>query len=496
MRQNQTSIAVGRILAEPGRHPAGGPARLAFADGRIAEVAAVDAASLAPHERGLLALPALANAHDHGRGLKTLAYGALDDLLEVWLTALGQEPRVDPYLRAAAAFGRLAEGGIAAANHCHNTQDPAALVAEAEAVSAAARDVGVRIAFAVPIHDRNPVVYGDVAPLMEGLPAPARERLAAREGRAMSVRAALDAVEAIAAFEHETFHVQYGPVGPQWVSDAALAAIAEASAANGRRIHMHLYETRFQKEWAEAAYPHGLLRHLDAIGLLSPRLTVAHGVWLDEADCALLAERGVTVSVNTSSNLRLRSGIAPVKRYVGAGLRFAMGLDGMAFDDDEDGFREMRLLWHHQRGFAGDGVLAAADLFEAVIANGRRTVVGDDGGGGLTAGAPGDVAIVDYAAMADDVLREAADPIDVILTRASKHHLKRFIVGGRTIVADGRCVSVDLDGIGAALRDQARAGWARNPPDAETTGVLREAMRRYYVCGCHRTISERQLVAS
>jgi len=77
---------------------------------------------------------------------------------------------------------------------------------------------------------------------------------------------------------------------------------------------MHLFETQAQREWADAVYPEGLVCRLDEIGFLSPRLTVAHGVWLKEDECALLAERGVTVSVNTSSNLRLRSGIAPVAR--------------------------------------------------------------------------------------------------------------------------------------------------------------------------------------
>ena len=57
------------------------------------------------------------------------------------------------------------------------------------------------------------------------------------------------------------------------------------------------------------------MRFLDDIGLLSPRLTVAHGVHLADEECALMAERGVTVAVNTACNLRLRSGVAPVGRF-------------------------------------------------------------------------------------------------------------------------------------------------------------------------------------
>jgi cytosine/adenosine deaminase-related metal-dependent hydrolase len=296
-------------------------------------------------------------------------------------------------------------------------------------------------------------------------------------------------VAEIASFAHATFDVQYGPVGPQWVSDAALVAIANASADSGRRIHMHLFETRTQREWADAAYPGGLVRWLDEIGFLSPRLTVAHGVWLNAAECELFAERGVTVSVNTSSNLRLRAGIAPVARFLGHGVRFGMGLDGMAFDDDEDALREIRLLWQHHRGFAGEEGLSADRLFRAVLVDGRRSIVGEDGGGRIAAGAPADVAILDLAAMSTDVLEGASPPLDVLLTRMTKAYLRGLIVAGRAIVADGRCITVDRAALEAELLDQARAGWSRNPPDLAALGRLQGALRRYYACGCHRQLA-------
>ena len=177
-------VRVGALIADPGAVPAAQPAAIAIAGGTIASVAAIAAGDLSPAERGLVALPAASDAHDHGRGLRTIAFGALDDTLEVWLAALGQEPATDPYLRAAVAFARMAEGGVAAANHCHNTQDPARLVEEAEAVSRAARDVGIRIAFAVPIIDRNPLVYADAEPLFRDLsPATPSSSAAAAAGR-------------------------------------------------------------------------------------------------------------------------------------------------------------------------------------------------------------------------------------------------------------------------------------------------------------------------
>ena len=314
-------------------------------------------------------LPPLVDAHDHGRGLRTLATGAVDQPLELWLPLLGQEPRVDPYLRAAVAFARNARSGIAAINHCHNPQRVSEIVEEAEAVARAARDVGIRVAFAVPLRDRNYIAYGSPAAIAAALGTEDFKALSDLMVRIPLVDQ-LAWVDAIAAFEHPLFHVQYGPVGPQWCSDPLLARIAEASARTGRRVHMHLFETLRQREWADAHYPGGLIRHLDAIGLLSERLTVAHGVWLRAEECELLAARDVTVSVNTSSNLRLGSGIAPVALFKSKGLAWAMGLDGMTFDDDEDGLRELRLLWYSQQGTGLTSTISRSELCDAVFVTG------------------------------------------------------------------------------------------------------------------------------
>ena len=475
------TLTVARLGADPGRSGVGGPATIAWADGRITGVTpAADGEG-----GGLLVLPAPADAHDHGRGMRTVTYGAYDDVLERWIAALGQEPKLDPYLRAAVAFARMAEGGVCAANHCHSTQQPERLVEEAAAVSRAARDVGIRIAFAVPFSDRNPVVYGDLDALAGFMPAADFADLRARLPPTRSTAEALALVDAIAAFEHPCFTVQYGPIGPQWVCDETLEAIAAASQANGRRIHMHLFETLPQREWADHAYPGGLLAHLDRIGFLSPRVTFAHGVWLRPAELELLAARGVSVSVNSSSNLRLRSGIAPVADFVASGLTFGVGLDGMAFDDDEDVLREMRVLWGLQRGFGAQTVLDPGMVFDAACIAGRRTVLGEDGGGRIAVGAPADFITVDWARMTRDMAFDAVEPMALLLNRMSKGYLDRLVVGGRTIVAGGRCVTVDLPAMEAELTAAARAGWAAAAPDQPLLSRLQAAIGAFYRCGCH-----------
>lgn len=454
------------------------------ASGQLTFGARIDSIDTGGAGAARLALPALANAHDHGRGLRTAAFGAGDDLLELWIARLALEPRVDPYTRAAVAFGRLALSGVGILNHCHNTQDPTALLTEATAVARAATDVGLRVAFAVPIMGRNPVAYGDPAPLLAQLPATARAAAEKRLATPPDWDRQIDEAEAIFALASDHFIPQYGPVGPQWVADSVLARIAQRSADTGRRIHMHLLETLAQRQWSNATYPGGIVPHLDALGLLSPRLTVAHGVHLRPPEIALLAERGVMVSVNTSSNLRLRSGIAPVADFVAHGLGFGMGMDGMAFDDDEDALRELRLLWQLQRGFGLTDTLDPARLWQTVTQGGRRAILGpDDDGGTLTPGAPADILTLSTARMMADTIPGRTTAADMALLRARREDVVSLHIMGRPVVENGRLTGIDLPAAEAALIAEARA----NAPalDHPMLATVRAAHHHYYATGCH-----------
>jgi cytosine/adenosine deaminase-related metal-dependent hydrolase len=479
-------VRAGRVLTAPGHEAPLGPTAIHLEKGRIARLESVDPGSLTPEEAGSLAMPAPADAHDHGRGLRTLAYGAADGPLELWLPALARQPRVDPYLCAAVAFGRMAEGGICAANHCHNTQDPAALLAEAEAVSRAARDVGIAVAFALPFFDRNPAVYGDLDALLATLDPADRHGLAAQAAALRPLAANMALAEQIAALEHDGFRLQYCPVGPQWATHETLAAIAEASAATGRRVHMHLLETERQRQWADAHYPQGLIPFLDTLGLLTPRLTVAHAVWLRPDECALLAERGVTVSINVSSNMRLRSGGAPLDAMRAAGLHYGIGLDGASFDDDEDMLREMRLVRHvHALAKTGAPSMTPAEIFDAALVTGRRTILGDDGGGRIMPGAPADLALLDFAAMSRDCIHDDLDEVDLLLGRMTARHLSSLFVAGREVVRHGRCVTVDLSALEQRLTDEARAAYYAAPPDLKRIARLQEGIAGFYARGNH-----------
>ncbi len=474
------------IAAEPGGTPSLRDGTVSWQGDRIAGVGprteagtatAVDCGTL-PVDRRLV-VPALANAHDHARTYRSSTLGGWGHPLESWLPLLSLLPGVDPYLGAASSLARsLRRGATAVMVHYTRMQGTMGPVDEALAVARAARDVGVKIGFAISLRDRQPLGYCDDATVLARLRPDIRERIAQRLAapqpspaaqleRFANIAAAVEADASLAA--HVT--MQLGPTAVQWCSPALLEAVARASAEQDRPVHMHLLETRYQREWADRAYPDGIVRYLDAIGLLSPRLTLAHCAWARPDELALLAERGVTLSVNTSSNLHLRSGIAPVAAMRAAGCRIAMGLDGMAFDEDDDGLREMRLAGALHRGWGFEADWDDGALWRFASETGRRAVMGvarDDAapGGRLAPGCAADLLVLDLQRLDDDFgLVPEVDPAAPLMARGTADAIGTVIAGGRVVVRDGRVLGIDEDAVknelAACTRDAIAAdgGW-------------------------------------
>ena len=165
----------------------------------------------------ILWMPGLVNAHDHGRGLSPLSYGAPDAALEPWLWDLRRAPGVDVYLSHLVAFGDMALSGVTAVVHNHLPRGPD-MVAEARAVACAARDVGLRLAMVVPVIDRNLSGYDGGRAAMA--PLTGVERAAVEFAHKMPpVVDQIAAVRAVAdAIDGPDIITQFGPPGPQWLS--------------------------------------------------------------------------------------------------------------------------------------------------------------------------------------------------------------------------------------------------------------------------------------
>src|ERR1700730_1528147 len=175
MNDMTRTITCAHVIGPDGSLP--GAHTIAIEGGRIASI---EPASGSTADR-LLAIPALVNAHDHGRAIRTSSIGADAKPLESWLHFLALFPALDPYLAAAMTFANSALGGAGTVMvHYTRAQGLTDLPTEVAEVARAARDVGVRAGFAVSMKDRNPLVYGDSESLRAALPPQARSEIRPR----------------------------------------------------------------------------------------------------------------------------------------------------------------------------------------------------------------------------------------------------------------------------------------------------------------------------
>jgi cytosine/adenosine deaminase-related metal-dependent hydrolase len=425
-------------------------------------------------------IPAFVNAHDHARA-PTSSFGALSMPLESWILRSALGTPVDPYLTAASALARSARAGCASMMiHYTRPSGTMPLVEEAKAIARAASDVGIRIAFALAVRDQNPVVYGDSEPVLSGLSDGDRKTIEELFVRpATSPKAYIELTDAIAsAIGGPKVDVQLGPAGVQWCSKPLLEAVAENSALTGRRIHMHLLETIYQRAWADQNFPEGVVRYLRDIGFLSERLTLAHGIHARSDELEMIAASGARIVTNFSSNLHLHSGLAPIAAAHQCGCAIAVGVDGLALDEDDDVLREMRLVQMMHGGLGFQRIWTRAEFFGLAVRNGRRAT-GAPGTGELVPGAPADFVTIDLDRLDRDRIMPV-DPLELLFARGNASMLRDVVVDGRLIVSDGRCTGVDLPAIEKELRGIYRANVRQLAPFQRAWPPLSAALENWF----------------
>jgi 5-methylthioadenosine/S-adenosylhomocysteine deaminase len=173
---------------------------------------------------------------------------------------------------------------------------------------------------------------------------------------------------------------------------------AARALANRYRVPLliHLSETRRENDEIVSKRGMSPVRVLDSIGLFEGRTLAAHGVWLDDADLAILARRGVGIAHCPSSNMKLASGIAPVVKQLKLGIAVGLGPDGPAgSNNDLSMFEEMDLAAKLQKVAAMDPqALPAKEVLAMATIHGARALGLDSSIGSLEAGKLADLILV------------------------------------------------------------------------------------------------------
>ncbi|HQR02987.1 MAG: TRZ/ATZ family hydrolase [Proteobacteria bacterium] len=185
------------------------------------------------------------------------------------------------------------------------------------------------------------------------------------------------------------------PHAPYTVSDPTLERIATLSAQLDLPVHIHLHETR--QEVDDSLREHGVrpLSRLHRLGLLGPQLIAAHGVHLNDAELALLAEQGCTLAHCPTSNMKLASGAAPVAASLDRGIRVGLGTDGAASNNRLDMFQEMRHAALLGKLFTGNAAaLSAHQVLRMATLGGASALGMEDEIGSLQPGKWADLCAV------------------------------------------------------------------------------------------------------
>jgi 5-methylthioadenosine/S-adenosylhomocysteine deaminase len=237
-----------------------------------------------------------------------------------------------------------------------------------------------------------------------------------------------------------------------------LEEVAVRSAASGSLVHSHASEQQEEIALVRNATGMANIDYFHAVGLTSPRLNLAHCVWVNPGERELLASNAVKVTHCPGSNLKLGSGIAPIPDLLSRGICVSLGSDGAACNNHLDVFGEMRLAATLQAMAQGPGSLPARTAVLMATRNGARALGLEHEIGTVETGKRADLILIDLSATH---LATATDPYSAIVYSARPEDVVLTMVDGEILVRNGHATHLDRVEIAATARDEARQLAAR-----------------------------------
>jgi len=213
-------------------------------------------------------------------------------------------------------------------------------------------------------------------------------------------------------------------------------------------IQIHLAETQAESGLSQERHQMRPVAILDRLNFWAPTTLAAHGVWINDDEIALLKRRGVGISNNPESNMKLASGTAPVMKYRAAGVSVGLGTDGAASNNDLDMFEAMRQAAFQQKLVTMDPTaISAADALEMATLGGARALGRGQRLGSLEPGKLADLIIV---GMAKPRQQPLFDPVAQVVYASRGDDVETTIVNGKVLMRDRKVLTLDE---AAVLRD-------------------------------------------
>ncbi|MEN9277103.1 MAG: amidohydrolase family protein, partial [Thermostichus sp. DG_1_5_bins_95] len=252
--------------------------------------------------------------------------------------------------------------------------------------------------------------------------------------------------EAVRQFHRpeEGITLMVAPTGIQLCSDDLFRGCVELSQKYNLPRHSHLLETRAQQMLAQEKYGCSAVEHLQRIGYLDNKTSLAHCVWLTDADIEILAQTGSTVVHNPLSNLRLGSGIAPILKYRRAGVNVSFGCDGAASNDSQDLLEAIKIgsILHNVTDLDYRHWMTPRESVEMAARGGAKGLGMAEQFGSLAVGMQADLVLYDLTQLS---LLPRTDPIGLLVWGRPTQVVDRVWVRGRQVVAAGTVTTVDVN---------------------------------------------------
>ena len=261
---------------------------------------------------------------------------------------------------------------------------------------------------------------------------------------------ALARTEAFAKqFEHdELITPSIAPHSVYTLDAKTLTAVSELAKRLMIPIQIHLAETQAESGLSQERHHMRPVATLESLNFWAPTTLAAHGVWINDDEIALLDRRGVGVSNNPESNMKLASGTAPVMKYRKAGVNVGIGTDGAASNNDLDMFEAMRQTAFQQKLVSMDPTaISAAEALEMATLGGARALGRGQHLGSLEPGKLADLIIVGMSKARQQPLFE---PMSQVVYASRGDDVETTIVNGKVLMRDRKVLTMDE---AAVLRD-------------------------------------------
>ena len=432
---------------------------------------------------GRLIAPGLINGHHHSH--EGYYKGRKDNLpLELWmnyvrpLKPIDFSPR-DVYLRTMIGAIEAVKSGTTTI--CDDLNASPRLQPEhVEAAFQAYDDIGIRANVGITLFDKP---FFRALPFVEEEFSP--ELLAELDAVPVSSPDTLLAFAAgLARTRHpQTSRVAYmaTPSAPQRCTEGFLHRVRRLADDFDLPLMIHVQETRLQVVTGQLWYGSTMVEYLDRLGFLKPKTQIIHGVWLNPAEIGILARTGASVQYNPSSNLKLGSGVAPVRALLDAGVNVSMGTDGCGSIDSVDmqnalcdGALVQKLRGDYPSWTGAREALRAATLGGAKALGREREL------GAVETGRIADLVAYRLGGIAFTPLNDA---VNQLVYGATKADIDMVMVDGEIIQGGGRLTRVNEDALIAEIQEvHARIAHALTASEQDVARLAAPYERIYQRC--------------